>query len=147
LCHPPDSNHAVIATRLLLWLAAAGWTAEQLMQGPGIRIPGPQCDGGRIPDLTVWSRPQPSAVWLPTTDLLLLAVEIISPGSEAIDRVVKAVEYSSVGVPHYWTVARDPANTVTPHRLAADGGYEVAAQQPLAWLLRTAPADHLPSPN
>jgi Uma2 family endonuclease len=143
---PPDSNHAVIATRLLLWLAAAGWRAEQLMQGPGIRIPGPQCDGGRIPDLTVWSRPQPSAVWLPTTDLLL-AIEIISPGSEAIDRVVKAAEFAGAGVPHYWTVARDAANTVTLHRLATDGAYEVAAQQPLAWLLQTAPAEHLPFPH
>ena len=139
---PPDSSHAVIATRLLLWLGLAGWPAEQLMQAAGVRIPGPEGEGGRIPDLTVWSRPQPEAVWLPTTDLLL-AIEIVSRGSEAIDRVVKAAEYASAGIPHYWTVARDNAQTVTRYRLGPDATYAEVAQTPLAWLLQTMPGDHL----
>jgi hypothetical protein len=28
---PPDSEHAAIASRLLVWLAAAGWPAEQIL--------------------------------------------------------------------------------------------------------------------
>jgi Putative restriction endonuclease len=83
---PPDSQHAVIATRLMLWFGLTGWPAEQLMQAAGIRIPGPDGDGGRIPDLTVWSRPQQDAMWLAVTDLLVV-VEILSRGSEAIDQV------------------------------------------------------------
>jgi len=78
---PSDSEHAVIATRLMLWLGLAGWPAEQMMQGAGIRISGRDGDGGRIPDLTIWSRPQQHAVWLATTDLLLV-IEIISRGSD-----------------------------------------------------------------
>jgi Uma2 family endonuclease len=139
---PPDSEHAVIATRLMAWLITAGLPLEQIMQVAGIRIPGPDGDGGRIPDLTVWSRPQPRAVWLAVTDLLLV-IEILSPGSEAIDRVTKVAEYSAAGVPQYWTVARDAAQTVTLHRLDPDGAYEVAAQMPLTWLLRTPPEGHL----
>jgi Uma2 family endonuclease len=143
---PPDNEHAIIATRLMLWLAYAGWPAEQLLQAAGVRIPGPDGDGGRIPDLTLWARPQPYAVWSATADLLL-AIEIMSRGSEAIDRVVKVAEYAAVGIPRYWTVARDAAQTVTLHRLGpVERTYTVAAQMPLAWLLQTSPGDHLPSP-
>ena len=146
---PPDSQHAVIATRLTLWFGLAGWPAEQLMQAAGVRIPGPDGDGGRIPDLTVWSRPQPDAVWLDVADLLLV-VEIVSRGSESIDRVAKVTEYAAAGIAQYWTVARDPAHTVTLYRLGADGAYEETARMPLAWLLQTTPSDHLqggsPSP-
>ena len=138
----PDNQHAIIATRLMAWLITAGLLLDQIMQVAGIRLPGLDGDGGRIPDLTVWSRPQKPAVWMPVTDLAL-AIEILSRGSEAIDKVVKVSEYAAAGIPRYWTIARDPANTVTLYQLTADGTYEVSARNPLAWLLRTAVADHL----
>jgi Uma2 family endonuclease len=138
---PPDSEHAAIASRLLVWLAVAGWPAEQILQAVGIRIPGPTGDGGRIPDLTLWSAPQPPGVWLPLADLLL-AVEIVSPSSAAMDGVVKAHEYAAAGIPRYWLIERDVAQTATLHVLSADRAYEVAAKMPLAWLLQTTPADH-----
>ncbi|MEU7869870.1 hypothetical protein [Dactylosporangium sp. NPDC049140] len=37
---PPDSERAAIASRLLVWLAVAGWPAEQVLQAAGIRIAG-----------------------------------------------------------------------------------------------------------
>src|SRR6478609_8780262 len=46
---PPDSEHAAIASRLLVWLATAGWPAEQILQAAGIRIPGPRMSGPRRP--------------------------------------------------------------------------------------------------
>ena len=138
---PPDSEHAAIASRLFAWLVLAGWQADQILQAVGIRLPGPGGDGGRIPDLTVWAGPQPRSVWLGLTDLLL-AVEIVSPGSAAMDEVVKLREYAEAGIPRYWMVERDAAQTVTLHRLGADKVYEVAAKMPLAWLLQTTPADH-----
>ncbi|MEU1587512.1 Uma2 family endonuclease [Micromonospora sp. NPDC005710] len=70
-------------------------------------------------------------------------VEIVSPGSEAMDSVTKVREYASAGIPQYWVVDRDGAQTVTLHRLSGDGTYEARARMPLAWLLQTAPADHL----
>jgi Uma2 family endonuclease len=141
---PPDSEHALIATRLMAWLITAGWPLEHVLQVVGVRIPGPDGDGGRIPDLTVWSRPQDRAVWLTVADLLLV-IEIVSPGSEAIDQVTKVAEYAAAGIPQYWTIARDAAQTVTLHLLGADGRYETEAQMPLAWLLQTTPGDHLPT--
>ncbi|HET6529541.1 MAG TPA: Uma2 family endonuclease [Actinoplanes sp.] len=138
---PPDSEHAVIATRLMAWLIAAGIALEQIMQVAGIRIPGPDGDGGQIPDLTVWARPQPRAVWLDVTDLLLV-VEIVSQGSEAIDRFAKVAEYAAAGIPRYWVVARDAAQTVTMHTLVGGGTYEVVAKAPLSWVLQTRPDEH-----
>jgi Uma2 family endonuclease len=140
----PDSEHAVIATRLMAWLITAGVPLDQLMQVAGIRIPGPDGEGGRIPDLSVWAKPQERAVWLSVTDLLLV-VEIVSRGSEAIDQVAKVEEYARAGIPQYWTVARDAALTVTLYRLAPGGVYTKEAQMPLGWLLQTAPQDHLPT--
>jgi Uma2 family endonuclease len=141
---PPDFEHAVIATRLMLWLAAAGWPAEKITQAVGLRILNSDGGvGGRIPDLVVWGKvpAQPRAVWLPV-DGLLLVVEIISAGSKATDTVTKRDEYAGAGIAQYWTVARDASQTVTMYRLDHDG-YTVGATMPLAWVLNTAPADHL----
>src|SRR5689334_11400438 len=107
---PPDSEHAAIASRLMFWLAAAGWPADQVLQAIGIRVPGPDGDGGRIPDLTVWSKPQPRSVWMALTDLLLV-IEIVSRGSEETDEFVKRHEYARAGIARYWLIDRDPAQT------------------------------------
>jgi Uma2 family endonuclease len=140
---PPDSAHAVIATRLMAWLIAAGLPLDQIMQVAGIRIPGPRGDAGRIPDLAVWSRPQAAAVWLSPKDLLLV-IEIISPASAATDQLTKVQEYASAGIPQYWTVNRDAVNTVTLFRLGNEGIYRTIAQRPLTSLLETSLEEYLP---
>ncbi|MDG4767586.1 Uma2 family endonuclease [Solwaraspora sp. WMMD406] len=139
---PPDSEHAIIASRLSAWLIVAGWPAERVLQAVGVRIPGPDRDGGRIPDLSVWRKPPTRGVWSAVTDIVLV-VEIVSPGSEAMDAMTKVREYASAGIPQYWVVDRDSAQTVTLHRLTAHGPYQEQAKMPLAWLLQTSPADHL----
>ena len=60
-----------------------------------------------------------------------------------MDAVVKRREYAAAGIPQYWVVDRDSAQTVTLFRLANDDTYEEKARMPLAWLLQTVPADHL----
>ncbi|MFV2017989.1 Uma2 family endonuclease [Micromonospora sp. LOL_023] len=137
---PPGYAHAIIATRLTVWLATAGVPADRIAQAVGLRIPGRAGVGGRIPDLVVWSKPQADGVWLPVADVLLVA-EIVSPGSEGLDTVTKRNEYAAAGIPQYWVIDQDTAQSVTMHRLAGDR-YTVAATMPLAWLLNTSPAEH-----
>jgi Uma2 family endonuclease len=137
---PPGYAHAIIATRLMAWLLAAGVPAERVAQAVGLRIPGPNGVGGRIPDLVVWSKTQADAVWLPVDDVLLV-IEIVSPGSEGVDTVTKRKEYAAAGIPQYWMIDQDSAQTVTMHRLDGDK-YTVQATMPLAWVLNTDPAEH-----
>jgi Uma2 family endonuclease len=138
---PLGYAHAIIATRLMVWLAAAGVSAERIAQAVGLRIPGHDGGvGGRIPDLVVWSKAQSDGVWLPVTDVLLV-IEIIFPGSEGVDTVTKRKEYAVAGIPQYWMVDQDAAQTVTMHRLDGDH-YTVQATMPLAWVLNADPAEH-----
>ncbi|UAC02325.1 Uma2 family endonuclease [Dactylosporangium vinaceum] len=139
---PPGYAHAIIATRLMGWLLAAGIPAGRIAQAVGLRIVGRAGgEGGRIPDLVVWSKAQADGIWLPVADVLLV-VEIVSPGSEGVDLVTKRREYAAAGIPRYWTVDQDAPQTVTMHRLDT-GEYHPHATMPLAWVLNTAPAEHL----
>jgi Uma2 family endonuclease len=138
---PAGYPHAIIATRHMSWLLSAGIPVDRIAQTVGLRIPGRTGGvGGRVPDLIVWSKTQAEGVWLPVADVLLV-VEIISPGSEATDTVAKRAEYAGAGIPQYWTVDQDPAQTVTMHQLNGDH-YEARATMPLAWVLNTSPAEH-----
>src|SRR5262249_37145469 len=108
---PLDYEHAVIATRTMLWLAAAGVTADRLPQAVGLRIPGRDgAVGGRIPDLVVWRKAQAAGVWLPVGDVLLV-IEIVSPGSEAVGTLAKRREDAAPRIPPYWTLDPPPAHT------------------------------------
>jgi Uma2 family endonuclease len=55
--------------------------------------------------------------WLPP-ELVALAVEIVSKGSERIDHWLKPVEYAEAGIPRFWQV--EPDGTVVRFRL--EGG-------------------------
>ena len=53
-------------------------------------------------------------------------MEVISLGSERMDRVVKRDEYADAGIPHYWVVdLGEPGDriTLTAHHLAGEFGY------------------------
>jgi Uma2 family endonuclease len=67
-------------------------------------------NSSRIPDISVidgqvWKsyRRDKSAV---IEDIVMLAVEVVSPGSEQIERdyAEKAIEYQNTGIPEYWIV-------------------------------------------
>jgi Uma2 family endonuclease len=56
---------------------------------------------------------------------VLLAVEIMSPGSRRTDTIIKRAEYADAGIPHYWILELDPRPSVTAYELEA-GGYRAA---------------------
>jgi Uma2 family endonuclease len=57
----------------------------------------------RRPDIVVY-RADPIDIMPARPEHVLLAVEIVSPGSETTDRVVKPDQYARVGIPFYWRV-------------------------------------------
>lgn len=53
---------------------------------------------------------------------VLIAVEIVSPGSERMDHVVKRGEYADAGIPHYWIIDLDrPVSAVICHHAGVFG--------------------------
>ncbi|WP_063810580.1 Uma2 family endonuclease [Kibdelosporangium phytohabitans] len=59
-------------------------------------------------------------------DDVLLAVEVISPGSRRTDRVTKFNEYAEAGIPDYWIIDLSAPVSVTAFQLI-DGNYELNA--------------------
>lgn len=58
---------------------------------------------------------------------VLLAVEIMSPGSRRTNRITKPAEYAELGIPHYWTIDLDEPATLVAHTLV-DGRYEAVVE-------------------
>lgn len=133
---PPRPEHAVTVARLIHWFHSHGYGPEQVIPDCGIDV-----GGGRQPDLTIWAKgcpPRSARSVYAGVDGLLLVVEVVSPETEATDRVIKRDEYHAAGVPRYWIVGNDKANTVQMLARAADG-YRVEREVALARLL-TEPA-------
>lgn len=68
---------------------------------------------------------------------VVLAVEVISPGSSRMDRVYKLFEYAKAGIPFYWVVELGDPVSVTAMRLDGetydvvfDGSGEMSLDQP-----------------
>ncbi|MDG6105524.1 Uma2 family endonuclease [Dactylosporangium aurantiacum] len=123
---PAQPEHALTVAKLVHWFYANGFGPEQVTTDCGIDV-----GGGRQPDVTVWAKgkpPRPARSSYAGLDGLLLAVEVVSPDSERIDRIIKRDEYAAAGVPRYWIIGRDAATTV--HALVMHDGEFVAEEEP-----------------
>lgn len=58
----------------------------------------------RIPDVLVLRADVDRQAGTAEPPDVLLAVEVVSPGSVTTDRVTKPVEYANAGIPHFWRV-------------------------------------------
>ncbi len=130
---PARPEHAVIVARLIHWFHMHGYGPEQVIPDCGIDV-----GGGRQPDLSVWAKDRPPRSARSTyagLAGLLLVVEVISPDSETIDRVIKRDEYAAAGVARYWLVGNDKGNTVQMLTAADGGGYRLDREVSINWLL------------
>ncbi|WP_326838079.1 Uma2 family endonuclease [Amycolatopsis rhabdoformis] len=108
---------------------------EQLPHGleavPGVdvdlRLALPDEPGfSRRPDLVVIDSAAVSSDEVIRASEVLIAVEIVSPGSKRTDYVTKHDEYADAGIPFYWIVdLSDPVSLVACHQ-AGELGYQDA---------------------
>jgi Uma2 family endonuclease len=61
----------------------------------------------RRPDVAVY-RADTIVVTPTRPEHVLLVVEVVSPGSETTDRIVKTDQYATAGIPFYWRVEQAP---------------------------------------
>jgi Uma2 family endonuclease len=64
----------------------------------------------RRPDVTVY-RAETIDVTPTRPEHVLLVVEVVSPGSETTDRIVKTDQYAKAGIQFYWRVEQAPTST------------------------------------
>jgi Uma2 family endonuclease len=77
----------------------------------------------RIPDISVFARAgKRDRTNHVAAQHVLLAVEVVSPGSGEEDRHVKPGEYARNGIPHFWRIELEPRLAVHTYVLT-DGGY------------------------
>jgi len=114
---PADADHANLIIRIGAWFLVAHHHGLVLAT-PGLRIT--EKSDGRIPDLVVVRKPLPrGVVWVDPANVALV-IEIVSPGSERIDREIKPGEYARAGIREFWRVERgdgDSDTTVHQYRL------------------------------
>ncbi|NUT51154.1 MAG: Uma2 family endonuclease [Saccharothrix sp.] len=80
----------------------------------------------RRPDLVIVPRAATESGRMLKASEVLVVIEIVSPGSKRLDRVIKRGEYADAGIGHYWIIdlAR-PVSLVACH-LAGEFGYQDA---------------------
>lgn len=97
---PPELAHQYIATRLVQVLNASLPRELTAVVAPGVYF---DERNYRIPDVVVFGRSvlQRARPRLGLGDVVL-AVELTSPGSTRMDRVLKPAEYAAAGIEHFW---------------------------------------------
>ncbi|GAA4700541.1 Uma2 family endonuclease [Phytohabitans rumicis] len=110
---PADVDHQQVMMRLAIWFITNGCDSDLVLATPGLRIS--ERTSGRCPDLLITRRrPDGRTVWVDPADVALV-VEIVSRGSEKLDRMIKPDEYARAGIVYYWRVERG-GNDTTVHQ-------------------------------
>lgn len=82
----------------------------------------------RRPDLLVVRREAVRRVreegGLLRADEALVVIEVVSPGSERTDYVIRRGDYADAGIPHYWVIDLEPTVSLTAFELAESFGYQ-----------------------
>jgi Uma2 family endonuclease len=122
---PSELPHQYLTGQLVVLLSAQLPEPYRAAPAPGLYF---DPRNYRIPDVVVFHRERLAGGRLGPDDVLL-AVEVVSPGSVRMDRVAKPAQYAAGGIAHLWRVELTPLELVT-HELRDDvyretGRYDV----------------------
>ncbi|MET7751785.1 Uma2 family endonuclease [Micromonospora sp. NPDC005367] len=103
----PTLGHQDISSLLWLWLRSHAPARLHAAQAVGVAL---NANTSRQPDVLL-SRAEvsPDRSLLTPADVVL-AVEVVSPGTRRIDRFAKPGEYAAAGIPFYWRIEQDPVH-------------------------------------
>ena len=126
----PTLGHQDISYLLRRWLGDHAPAHLRVAQAVGVAL---GTNFTREPDVLVCRAEIPSNRHFLLPDEVVLAVEVVSPGTRRTDRFSKPAEYAGAGIPGYWRVEQDPVR-VHAYRLADRPGrsgnreYELLAE-------------------
>ncbi|MER7443007.1 Uma2 family endonuclease [Micromonospora avicenniae] len=103
----PTVGHQDISSLLWLWLRSHAPTRLHAAQAVGVAL---NANTSRQPDVILCrAQVSPDRSLLAPADVVL-AVEVVSPGTRRIDRFAKPGEYAAAGIPFYWRIEQDPVH-------------------------------------
>ncbi|MEU8313956.1 Uma2 family endonuclease [Micromonospora sp. NPDC048169] len=103
----PTLGHQGIASLLAIWLRSR--VPAHLRAAQAVSI-GLDVDSSRRPDVLLHHAGLPSDRSLLRPADVVLAVEIVSPGTRRVDRFAKPGEYAAARIPFYWRIEQDPVH-------------------------------------
>ena len=118
----PSGGHQKINWRLVAWLDRHLPTGYEPQFAVGVVV-----DHRRTlePDALVLHSPVDLDHHYYDAEQVVIAIEIVSPGTRKRDRMQKPALYAAAGVPHYWRVEQSPLH-IYAYDLV-DGAYELVA--------------------
>lgn len=131
----PTLGHQDIGNLLWLWFRQNA--PEQFRSGTALGV-ALGLRESMEPDVLLLRNPQSSTNHFFTPDQVVIAVEIVSPGTKRRDRMVKPSAYAAARIPHFWRIEQDPLH-VFAYDLV-DGRYQLADDSQTELVL-TAPFD------
>ncbi|MFI5925350.1 Uma2 family endonuclease [Micromonospora sp. NPDC051543] len=103
----PTLGHQDISFLLRLWLHTHTPAHLRVAQAVGVAL---SRNTSRQPDVLLCRAEVPSHLSTLRPADVVLAVEIVSPGTRRIDRFAKPGEYAAAGIPFYWRIEQDPVH-------------------------------------
>lgn len=103
----PTLGHQDISFLLCRWLHAHAPDHLRAAQAVGVAL---NANTSRQPDVLLRRVGVPSDRSLLRPEDVVLAVEVVSPGTRRIDRFAKPGEYAAAGIPFYWRIEQDPVH-------------------------------------
>jgi Uma2 family endonuclease len=129
----PSAGHQKINVRLVSWLERHLPTGFDSLMAVGVLI---DVDTTREPDALIVHSPADLDHHFSKAEQVLVAVEIVSPGTRRRDRFEKPALYASAGIPHYWRIEQNPVHVFAydlvgdSYELVADSAEELVLNEP-----------------
>jgi Uma2 family endonuclease len=118
----PTIGHQNIGNRLWMWLFQHAPAVYEPVTAVGVAL---THRNTLEPDVLLLSRPVVVENHYVDAEQVVLAVEVVSPGTRRRDRLEKPADYADAGIRHYWRIEQNPVH-VYAYDLV-DGRYELAA--------------------
>ncbi|MEU5785604.1 Uma2 family endonuclease [Micromonospora lupini] len=118
----PTFGHQNIGNLLWMWLRQYAPVELTPATAVGVAI---NYRNSLEPDVVLLKRPVAADHHYFEAEQVVLAVEVVSPGTRRRDRLEKPADYADAGIPHYWRIEQNPVH-VYAYDLV-DGRYELAA--------------------
>ena len=89
-----------------------------------------------LPDVLVFERPVEGSNRFVPADQVVIAVEVVSRGTQTRDRLFRPAELAAAGIPHYWRIEQNPVHVYAydlgngEAELVADSTEELVLSKP-----------------